>query len=77
MIARSRRRKEAAVVAGQGVPDTRRAKRIRRKEVIGTSERIVIRQLKLKRSLKTKNKSFLYCVKLSPDKMYLFCCISF
>ena len=68
MIARSKRRKEAAVVADQGVQDTRRAKRIRRKEVIVTSERVVIRQLKLKRSLKTKNKSSDFCtVKLNPD----------
>ena len=68
MIARSKRRKEVAVEADQGVQDTRRAKRIRKREVIVTSERVVIRQLKLKRSLKTKNKSSDFCtVKLNPD----------
>ena len=72
MIARSKRRKEVAVEADQGVQDTRRAKRIRRREVIVTSERVVIRQLKLKRSLKTKNRSLFYTVKLNPDNMYLF-----
>ena len=68
MIARSKRRKEAAVEADQGVQDTRKVKRTRRKEVIVTSERVVIRQLKLKRSLKTKNESSDFCtVKLNPD----------
>ena len=68
MIARSKRRKEAAVEVDRGVPGTRRVKRTRRREVIVTSERVVIRQLKLKRSLKTKNKSSDFCtVKLNPD----------
>lgn len=67
-IARSKRRKGVAVVADQGVQDTRRVKRTRRREVIVTSEKVVIRQLKLKRSLKTKNKSSDFCtVKLNPD----------
>merc|ERR1711934_108326 len=67
-----RRKREVAVEANLGVRDTRKAKRTKRKEVIGTSERVVIRQLKLKRSLKTKNRSLFYTVKLNPDNMYRF-----
>lgn len=66
--ARLKRRREVAVEADLGVQDTRKARRTRRKEVIGTSERVVIHQLKLKRSLKTKNKSSDFCtVELNPD----------
>ena len=53
---RSRKRKGLAAGAGHAVPDTRRARRIRRREVTvmtGTVGRLLLRS---KRNLKTKSK---------------------
>ena len=67
-IVRLKKKKGVAHEVNLEVQSIRRAKRTRRREVIGTNERIVILPLKLKRSLKTKNKSSDFCtVKLNPD----------
>ena len=60
-IVRLKKKKGVAHEVNLEVQSIRRAKRTRRREVIGTNERIVILPLKLKRSLKTKNNSSDFC----------------